>query len=66
VTTVVPAAIPVSIPVDASIVANDEGAVLQLPPVVGGLLRVISEPAHTAAGPPIAAGDGLTVMLAVV
>ena len=55
---------PETIPEPEPIVATEVLLLLQEPPLVGSV-AVIVLPAHTAAGPPIAAGTGLTVTGAV-
>ena len=55
-----PADTPVTTPVDGPTVASEVLLLLQVPPDVASV-RVIVEPGHTAATPPIAAGVGLTV-----
>jgi hypothetical protein len=55
----VPADMPVTIPVEKPIVATPVLLLVQPPPPTPSL-RVISDPAHTVAGPLMAVGDGLT------
>jgi hypothetical protein len=60
----VPAPTPVITPVDEPIVAIEETPSAQWPPEVASLI-VIVEPTATVVLPVIAAGTGLTVMVAV-
>ena len=60
----VPAIMLLITPVDPPIVATNVFPLLQLPPVVASL-KVVSEPAHTAAVPKIEVGCGLTLTIAV-
>ena len=60
VTVALPDIIPVKRPEVATTVAVANGAILHVPPAEASV-SVISEPAHTNDGPPIAAGKGLTV-----
>ena len=55
----IPAPIPVTTPVVGSMVATDDGALLQVP-VVGVLPSVMVRPAHTLSGPVMADGSGFT------
>ena len=56
----VPAATPVAIPVDEPIVATPVDELLQVPPPV--LVSVVVNPSQTVVVPPIADGNGLTVI----
>jgi len=64
VTVATPAPIPVTTP-EALIVAIVEGAMLHIPRVLSSV-NVIEDPTQTESLPVIVAGEGLTVMLAVV
>ena len=61
----VPAAMPPSRPVVASIVPTVGSTLLQVPPPDASL-KVVVEPSQTVCEPVIAAGNGLTVTTAVV
>lgn len=61
---VTPAPTPVTTPVDEPMVATEVLLLLQVPPGVTSA-RVMVEPAQTAEGPVIVAGNGLTVSTAV-
>ena len=56
---VVPVAAPLTIPVVVPIVAIVVVILLQVPPPPS--VRVMVDPTHNAEGPPMAAGNGLTV-----
>lgn len=58
-----PVATPVTIPLEAPIVATEGARLFQLPPPAS--VSAIVAPTHNAVGPPIAAGTGLTVTLVV-
>lgn len=58
-----PAATPLTVPVDEPIVAMAGEPELHMPPAVG-LVSVVVEPWHTAGGPAIGNGSGLTVIVA--
>ena len=60
-----PAATAVIIPVPPTIVATVVLPLVQVPPVVPSV-KVIEEPAQTAASPPIEDGSGFTVMVSAV
>ena len=60
---VVPPDKPASTPVNESIVAKPVGLLLQVPPVVGVSDNAMLVVAHTAAGPVIGDGDGLTFIV---
>lgn len=55
---------PVTIPVPLPIVATEVLALLHIPPPVI-ILSVVVLPWHTVITPPIAVGDGFTVIIAV-
>jgi len=61
----VPALTPVTTPVPATTVATAGLALLQLPPGEA-FVNVVVEPTHTSNVPPMAAGNGLTVTVAVI
>ena len=58
-----PSSIPVTTPVVLPMVATDGVPLLHVPPVVRSV-SVIVAPAHTAVGPLMAAGAGLTMIVA--
>jgi hypothetical protein len=56
---------PITAPVDASIVATDVLPLVHTPPVVA-FVSVVVKPSHIVAVPPMATGDAFTVRPAVV